>query len=154
MQTGCDYIFSNEAHVCRWWFFFFGGGGGLFCYGTEELSNIHVRWLLASAWLVSENNWPIATLFMLPQGPPPPTLAPPPALRPRKRFIVQAGSEANRAWSWLAVLHLKQSPSSRGCIWSWFPVQAVPGRGGVWPDSVIGRDWAFMHPRMVGIARQ
>ena len=30
------------------------------------------------------------------------TPAPPPALRPRKRFIVQAGSEASEAWFWLA----------------------------------------------------
>lgn len=39
---------------------------------------------------------------MLPWAPLPPMPAPPPALGPRKRFIVQAGSEAREAWFWLA----------------------------------------------------
>lgn len=102
---------------------------------------------------------------MLPPGPPPPAPAPPPPplslppsepRGPRKRFIVQAASEraseAAEAWFWLAALHLKHSPSSRGCIWSWFPVQAALGRGvgaELGPASPIGRDWAFMDDGMV-----
>ena len=42
---------------------------------------------------------------MLPLGPPSPNrpspLPPSPALRPRKRFIVQAGSKPSEAWFWL-----------------------------------------------------
>lgn len=69
---------------------------------NDELSDIHPRWLSSMVSLVDENNWPVANCSRSHEHPHLQPQPLPPALGPRKRFIVQAGSESREAWFWLA----------------------------------------------------
>lgn len=109
-QIGCDYIFANEAHVCVFkrmqmnWGFFSPGR-----YGNDELSDIHVNWLLARLSSVDYNNWPIANFVCAPTRAPTSSTRPSPCRRAQKK-VHCAGRERGK-WGLVLV-------STQSCIWN------------------------------------
>lgn len=82
--------------------FLFKGMQILFFFLIAMLTMSCLRCLDSLWW--STTSVPMPTLFLHPQAHPPLSTvpAPPLALGPRKRFIVQAGSESREVWFWLA----------------------------------------------------
>lgn len=100
LQIGCDYTFANEtcSKECKSFFLICF----LCCNANDDLSEMIVVQAVFGMTTTITTTTCSQLCSCSPEHPHTPIPAPPPALGPRKRFIVQAESESTEAWFWLA----------------------------------------------------